>query len=173
MKRLMGLRMLLYVVLVGLGLFSVACSSRSKTSSETKEESKKAQEKSTEVAVKHSYIELRTTSCMGRCPVYTFKVYDDLTCEINAEMHFVVEGEKTGKLTEGQFKMLQNKLEQIDFFSLKNEYDDPHVQDVPLSFITVTTNGVTKKIKNRYDAPAGLREFQSLIDSIAREVKWK
>ena len=120
-----------------------------------------------------AYLVLKKTSCYGRCPEYTFYLYPDLTCKIDAKRFYKVEGVKKGEISRKQMETIKSKVEIIDFFNLKDSYDNEFVQDVPPTYVSISNGGAMKKIKSRYGSPKELIEFQDVLVQIIDKVEWK
>ncbi len=118
-------------------------------------------------------LNFRRTSCYGRCPVYDFKIYEDGSCEIIGKLFFLVVGAHKAQLTDAQYAEVMKRIEDIDYFQLKAVYDDPYVQDVPASYISVRANGRVKEIKSRYQSPPKLVEFLTYLHKMANELEWR
>ena len=66
-----------------------------------------------------------------------------------------------------------NYAERINFWSLKNEYNDELVSDLPSIFITIYNNDQNKKIKVRTNPPPELKELLLEIENIIKTIQWK
>ncbi len=127
----------------------------------------------TDAEVIKSYVVLQKTSCYGKCPEYTFTLFDDLTCVVDAKRFFKVEGLKEGKISKEQMEAVKEKIKAIGFFNLKNSYDNELVQDIPPTYVSVSNDTITKNIKSRYGSPKGLIELQEMLEKIVNSVEWK
>jgi hypothetical protein len=166
-------RSILRMIVVSIVLLSLSgCFSSKKTAGKT---DATAEEKSevTKNERKQEVLNFKRTSCFGRCPVYKFRVYADKSCELDAQLFFVVEGAHKGQLTQAQYDHIIAKVGEINFFELQDEYDNPLVQDIATTFITVTLDSQSKSIKSRYRAPATLRDFSTEIHELAKGLKWE
>jgi len=75
-------------------------------------------------------------------------------------------------------KVGQDKLEtikkaaiDIGYFDLSDEYPS-QISDFPSTITSVKINGKRKHILDRQGAPQKLKEFESLIDSLYKDVRW-
>jgi hypothetical protein len=61
-------------------------------------------------------------SCFGSCPVYSAQIFTDGSVVYKGEAFVKVEGERTHKIGEVLLKKLVKAFQEIDYFSLKDEY---------------------------------------------------
>ena len=125
-------------------------------------------------------ITLERTQCFGECPVY--KVSIDATGHVVYEgtQYVRVAGRQTDGVEASQVAALVATVERIGFFQLDDVYRTARtadglglvVSDLPTTFVTVTSQGRTKRVEDYYNAPAGLRELETQIDETARTQRW-
>ncbi len=113
------------------------------------------------------------TQCYGSCPVYSITFYSNNSVLVYPLSNFVVSEESIGKLKKGTIENLLNYAERTNFWSLKNEYNDELVSDLPSIFITIYNNDQNKKIKVRTNPPPELKELLLEIENIIKTIKWK
>ena len=124
-------------------------------------------------------IVLERTPCFGTCPVYTLTVLSSGRVEFSGENHVKVKGLQTGQISPEDFGRLVKKIDEIDFFNLRNRYDGKNpdgtgvtVTDLPTRKTSVTRDGETKTVENYFRGPAGLSELEDLIDELTQSAKW-
>ena len=166
-------RSLSQITVISMLLLSIVACSSTKQTTEKSDATADAKEEGGKTVEKTEVLNFKRTSCFGRCPVYDFKVYTDKSCEIDGKLFFVVEGAHEGELTQAQYDHIIAEVAEIKFFDLQDQYDDPLVQDVAATFITVTLDGQSKAIKSRYRAPAALVDFSTEIHELAKGLKWE
>jgi hypothetical protein len=113
------------------------------------------------------------TQCYGSCPVYSITFYSDNSVLVNPTSNFIVSEKSNGKLKKGTVENLLNYAERINFWSLKKEYNDALVSDLPSTFITIFNKDQNKKIKVRTNAPPELKELLIKIENIIKTIQWK
>ena len=113
------------------------------------------------------------TQCYGSCPVYSITFYSDNSVLVNPTSNFIVSEKSNGKLKKGTVENLLNYAERINFWSLKKEYNDALVSDLPSTFITIFNKDQNKKIKVRTNAPTELKELLIKIENIIKTIQWK
>ena len=91
---------------------------------------------------------------------------------VHAKIFFKVEGLKEGEISQSDMDAIKKKVEEINFFNLKDVYDNLKVQDIPSTYVSVNNDTITKKIKSRYGSPTGLIELQEMLDKIVNSVEW-
>lgn len=158
------MRALLTITFI-LSLIAVACSS-AKKSQQSNFISAKSEDK-----VEVLYFQ--KTSCNGRCPAYVFKLYSDLTCEIDAKVFFIVEGRNSGRISINEYEALLKKMETPDFNQYNDSYNDTLLQDVPATIVGFNHKGKTKKITCVVRTPDSLMKLNSEIEEMIKKVEWK
>lgn len=112
------------------------------------------------------FVTIKKTICFGACPIYEATIFDDGTVWYDGEEHVKYIGHKKFNLSEGDILDIQNAINTSNFFELEDEYDG-EVTDLPSTYLTVSINGNTKKIRVRYDVP---KKLDILIDIIHRKI---
>lgn len=113
------------------------------------------------------------TPCFGRCPVYKVKVY--------ASGFAIYEGvnfaEKMGlystQLKPSQIENIYQSALEIGYFDLKEEYDDPHITDLPSTISRINFNGNDHRVTARYNVPEKLKIFHDNLAVTLLEKDWK
>lgn len=116
------------------------------------------------------FITISRSNCFGKCPVFEASIYES--------GHVIYEGKKfvpyigtyTFYISEDNLKQLKQKAIEINYFHLQTKYDNENVTDLPDCTTSVQLDGVRMKIKNRYQGPVGLEEFEKMIDAIINSV---
>lgn len=134
---------------------------------------------------KYSKIQYEAGACFGFCPIFKMTINPDRTAVIEAE-HFTFsegkskgefseekEGTFTATLKEPDYQKMVALLDGANLSSLKNEYKDRNVSDLPTSYLRINfadrsskniedygKNG-TPKLREIYDFMEGLRKTQN------------
>jgi len=166
------MRKLIVGLAVGMMLMNSCSSSKQTTKNSNSEGTPGEVTAKVDEVKKDQVLSYKRTSCLGRCPVYDFRIYSDKTCDVDGKLFFVVEGEYEGVLTQAQYDDVLKRINDINYFDFDNSYDDPYVQDIPATYISVQLNGKSKSIKCRYDTPAELKDFLTHIHGLATGMKW-
>jgi len=116
-------------------------------------------------------VRLQRTSCFGPCPVYTITVDAFGTVTYEGERFVRVTGRHTAQISPQAVWGLLQRAERIRFFEMKDVYT-ANVSDQSTTFVTVTANGRTKRVKDYYNAPDALREFEREIDDVTSSKRW-
>jgi hypothetical protein len=124
-------------------------------------------------------IVLERTACFGACPVYRLTVHRSRKVVFEGKAHVWEVGRQTGRVSKEGFSQLVAKIEEINFFSLKNRYDGKNadgsgttVTDLPTRKTSVTRGNVTKTVENYFRGPKGLKELEDLIDEVTKSIEW-
>lgn len=124
-------------------------------------------------------ITLERTPCFGACPVYKLTIHRSRKVEFEGRAHVWEVGRQTGRISPENFRRLVSKIEEINFFSLKDRYDGKNadgsgvtVTDLPTRKTSVTRGNVTKTVENYFRGPKGLKELEDLIDEVTNSTEW-
>jgi Domain of unknown function (DUF6438)/Ankyrin repeat len=125
-------------------------------------------------------IQLQRTSCLGSCPIYTVTIDASGTVTYDGQEHVRVIGRATARIPTQRVARLLATAERIHFFDLDDAYREIHnpdgtirsVTDFPTKFVTITANGLTKRVEDYFGAPDALADFEREIDQVAGTVRW-
>lgn len=119
-----------------------------------------------------SVIEMRTTPCYGRCPVYSVSI-DGLGMANYEGKRFVDrEGKHKKQFNAQETNDIFKTFEELDLWKYKDEYVGD-VTDLPTTYLTFTHNGKTKKIRMYYDVPAELRALAKQVEEMTKTEGWQ
>ena len=112
------------------------------------------------------------TPCFGRCPVYKVKIYSSGFATYEG-LNFA---EKLGlysyKFSEEEIENIYRSAEEIDFFSLEAEYNNPPVSDLPSTKTRINWNGKDHHVTAVINAPEKLKIFQENLSVTLLEKNW-
>lgn len=124
-------------------------------------------------------IVLERTPCFGVCPVYKLTIHRSGKVVYEGKAHVWEEGRQTGRVSKEGFRQLVSKIEEINFFNLRDRYDGKNadgsgvtVTDLPTRKTSVTRGNVTKTVENYFRGPKGLKELEDLIDEVTKSTEW-
>jgi hypothetical protein len=91
-----------------------------------------------------------------------------------------VEGRQTDRIQVSRVAALADSVERIGFFGLRARYrtirnpdgTETMVTDLPTAFVSVTRDGLSKRVEDYIGAPEGLKELEQQIDETARTKRW-
>lgn len=116
-------------------------------------------------------ISLTRSACFGFCPAYTVELNANGGAVFKGEAYTTVDGQTINyDVDPANVQLIRNKVERMNFFSLKDRYENPYITDIPSQEITVTLDGKTKSIYMYglgKDVPKELDDLANLIDKIA------
>lgn len=120
-------------------------------------------------------VTLERQGCFGFCPIYEISVNAIGVVTYDGERFVKVEGKKTAIIDAGKVKQLYEKIREMDYFSLSNEYTQNATFDAGSAVTKVTLNGTTKEILHAFEdqsAPEPLTELEDLIDELTNSEQW-
>ena len=125
--------------------------------------------------IKEVVITLERTACFGVCPVYTLTIYGDGRIVYEGMRNVRIEGTITTTISEDKIKQLITEFQKIDYFSLKDSYEERNATDMPSAYTSLTINGKTKTVRHYHgdlNAPKKLTELENKIDLIVNSDEW-
>ncbi len=112
-------------------------------------------------------LSMERTACFGKCPIYTIKITDNGTLEFDGQKFVEPQGKHTVQVSPEDMATLKKMMVEINFLGLEDKYDTEYISDIP-STITILYRGLVeeKKVLNRHNGPAKLKEFETFVDSL-------
>jgi hypothetical protein len=124
-------------------------------------------------------ITLERSQCLGTCPAYELNIYSNGTVKFIGAAYVLVRDTVVGKISVDSVHALLDEAQKIGFFQFQDEYRNCNygnvgetVTDLPTTIVTVTMNGLTKKVLDYYCAPESLPQLESHIDRATRSLRW-
>jgi len=119
------------------------------------------------VVLKESlFLTMERTPCFGKCPTYKIMIFNTGNVIFEGFSNTKYIGKYKQQLTRTQLKEIQQMMDEIDILGMKDVYDS-NVTDFPSTILFLVSNNThKKKILDRVDAPASLKQFEKLIDSL-------
>lgn len=120
---------------------------------------------------------LERTVCFGACPDYSVTVRGDGSVAYNGRSYVAVTGEQTATVSIDAVRRLIQKIEDIQYFSLADDYPC-FATDLPTYVTSVSLNGREKTVNDcgggggLSDAPPELNELEDLIDEVSGSAQW-
>ncbi len=109
------------------------------------------------------FLTMERTPCFGKCPSYKITIFNTGNVAYEGFTFAEKEGKHTKKLTQKQLLEIQNQIDAIHLFELKDKYDSK-ITDIPSTYLYVVHKGKKKKILDRVGGPDELKKFEKLID---------
>jgi hypothetical protein len=126
-------------------------------------------------ALKGVQITLARTPCFGFCPVYELTIHGDGTVVYTGTGYVQTRGRQEGKISTAQVQELLAFFNQVEYTTLKPEYTDYQITDLPYVKTSLTVDGQTHSV-NHYlgdrSAPAKLQLLEDRIDQIVNTAQW-
>jgi len=118
-------------------------------------------------------ISFEKTPCFGRCPVYKIKVFES-GFAIYEGINFAEKmGTYSTVLSQSQIENIYQSAIEIGYFSLKAEYDNPLISDLPSTLSRINYGGKDHSIMARNGVPEKLKVFHDNLSVTLLEKDWK
>ncbi|MCI4670124.1 MAG: DUF6438 domain-containing protein [Bacteroidia bacterium] len=108
-------------------------------------------------------LDITTTPCYGKCPVYTLSIDNDLKVVYKGIMNTDLKGTFSNQLSQEQLNLILTNLDRSGFWNWKGNYDVEGVQDFPTKTLEVNYGKKSHKVRSRVGGPAN---FNPLLDDI-------
>ena len=115
------------------------------------------------------FLVMKRTACYGTCPQYMISIYNDGLIIYNGKLFVDRIGCFSSVISMNQMDSIKMLLNDIEFFSLKEEYLSP-ITDVPSVILEINIDGKSHKVVDRIEGPDELKQCYIFIDSIAESV---
>ncbi|MBN8573877.1 MAG: DUF6438 domain-containing protein [Candidatus Kapaibacterium sp.] len=118
---------------------------------------------------------MQRTPCFGTCPVYTVTVTGRGDVQFMGTQFVSKEGESRKQVPVDSVRTLIGMFKDIQFTTLKDEYEDRAMSDAPSAIVTYATKDRSKTVKHYLgdmSAPEQLKKLEQAIDRIAKVHEW-
>jgi hypothetical protein len=120
-------------------------------------------------------ITLERTACFGSCLVYTLTIYSNGTVVYEGEEFVATKGRVETTISQEKIKQLILGFEEVDYFSLNNDYIERTITDAQTVITSITIDRKTKTIEHYHgdlNAPEQLTKLENKIDEIVNSNQW-
>lgn len=117
------------------------------------------------------FFKMERTPCFGQCPVYTLNIYQSGYAELEGRRFFDYVGTFTTRFTESEMVQIKEWANAANYWQLKHVYDAP-VTDLPSTTTVLIIDKASNWVYNRMDAPEGLREFETNVETLIKDKQW-
>ena len=118
---------------------------------------------------------LKKTECYGHCAVFEFKVFWDGKATLKGEKYIDKIGEFIAEVDTATLKRIKEQGEVLKIIHMQNTYPTNNffIQDLPMTFISFHNGYRAKLIRNNYDAPKALLEYEQFLEKVIQQLNWK
>jgi hypothetical protein len=120
-------------------------------------------------------VSLERTTCFGTCPSYKLIIYENGLVVYEGIDFVGTKGIRKANIGQNDIQQLASKLENSNFFSFQDSYDEYMATDAPSAITYVKIGNKEKRISHYYgdfNAPIELYELEENIDEIANSRRW-
>ncbi len=121
----------------------------------------------------NSILKIEKSRCYGECPVYHAILKEKNWIEFYPKENTEIKKASFSKIKNSEFKTLLKIIDSISVDSLKNEYDNKFLMDIPSTYLTFFDGKKVKKVKVRANAPEELRMLIKTFEEVIKTSKWK
>lgn len=118
---------------------------------------------------------IKRTPCYGKCKVYEVNFYAKGYATYEGKSNVKKIGKYRAELGMEQARLILEKAQEAGYFEAENEYpaDGKTIPDFPYTITYVQLGEERKEIKNNYDAPQAILDFEAYLDEVASSLDWK
>ena len=117
------------------------------------------------------FFAMERTPCYGTCPAYKLIIRPDGSATYEGRRFAPREGRYTGQVDQATMDALKREVEAVDFYALKDVYDQP-VTDLPSLIMRLRTDGHDKQVLGRVGAPRPFKDMAIRVEALLANVVW-
>ncbi|OJJ20294.1 hypothetical protein BKI52_17670 [marine bacterium AO1-C] len=129
---------------------------------------------STSTTQEIEWLNFKTISCLGYCPIFEININKDRTATYHAIKDVLRKGRFKAKLDKKKFQEVMGLLQYIQVNKLENEYQKEGLT-APATELTIAfKNGIIKRIKDaNYQSTRGLNHLYNLLIDLRKNQQWE
>lgn len=112
------------------------------------------------------------TPCFGMCAIFKLTIYTDGSAEYVGKNFVNLIGEYQTAVSRVQMERISAMAESIKYFSMKDEYNNEKVTDLPSVITEIRGDKGLKRVRNRQGGPSELKQLYGVFDEIVRDGFW-
>lgn len=118
---------------------------------------------------------LRRTACFGKCPAFEVKFFSNGVADFIGKANVPRIGHFQATMKKEWLADFLKEAESRGYFGFENLYpaNGQKITDLPITFTSISFDGQTKSIENRFDSPVSLREFEQYFEQKMEQLDWK
>ncbi len=121
-------------------------------------------------------VSIKRTPCFGKCPYYNVEIYETGTVVYEGFGYTKRMGKHEAYITEAGLAKIRAKANELGYLKLSNTYPIDTKVDVPdlpttITYIRIGNDG--KSIRNKFEAPKALIEFEKWLDAEIESLSFK
>ncbi len=121
-------------------------------------------------------VKLDRGACFGFCASYSVEVGGDGVIRYEGRGYVTVRGKHEDRIERARVDELLEAFRDAEFWGLKSKYGPDNISDVPSFTLTVTVDGVTKSVEDRFGVQAGMpqvvTDLESAVDFYGHTTQW-
>ena len=113
-------------------------------------------------------ITLQREGCLGMCPAYAAQIHADGEVVFIGQGNVKEIGERRSKISPEKLQELIKEFQRVDYFSLKDKYENEVMStETPSTITSICLDGKKKTVVNYLGAPRKLDELEDKIERLA------
>jgi len=119
--------------------------------------------------------ELRRTSCYGKCPSYSIKLYSDGSVNYHGKANVEKLGHYSAYCNPQSFEAIFAAANVANYFVLRSQYptDGRVIPDLPKTISYLKREGLEKRVIDNFEAPPSLIKFEKWLDNFFDDLTWE
>ena len=152
------------LIFIGLGAALLFASCKKKDVSNSSDSNKvESKEELNVVSENVTLIQFSKSSCYGKCPTYSFTLTPEGLMAYNGVANVPLIGEHKIKANANFASSILERALAINYFELKEKYDNQYVTDIPSTTLSIETDKRSGKTYARHEIPTDLLELNDYI----------
>jgi Domain of unknown function (DUF6438) len=119
-----------------------------------------------------TFLIYKRSPCFGMCPYFDLTIYQSGYCVYEGKNFVDMVGFYHTRVESSVLQNILKTAEGIQYFSLADSYDNPHVTDLPTTTTGIMKNNVMKQVAARYKSPKELQELYQVLDEMIEASTW-
>ncbi len=119
-----------------------------------------------------TFLIYQRTPCFGMCPYFNLTIYESGYCVYEGKNFVDMVGFYHTRVDMSVLQNIKSTAERIQYFSLADNYDNPHVTDLPTTTTGIKNGDTMKTVAARYKSPKELQELYQVLDEMIESATW-
>jgi hypothetical protein len=119
-----------------------------------------------------TFLIYQRTPCFGMCPYFNLTIYESGYCVYEGKNFVDMVGFYHTRVDMSVLQNIKETAERIQYFSLADSYDNPHVTDLPTTTTGIKNGEKMKTVAARYKSPKELQELYQVLDEMIEAATW-
>jgi len=118
------------------------------------------------------FASMKKSYCYGTCPVFEMRIYNSGVVQFDGKANVQMLGLHTTILRLEDMALFIDKANEIKYFEMDDDYDNPGITDLPSTTTSIVINGKRKTVRRRVNFPAEIKGYEQLFLDLMESKSW-